>query len=141
MRMNATPIRSLTPWLAAVMALALAACATEEKKVDPNLFPANYKNEILLTMQRVVVDPTNIRGAFITDPILDPNGPIKRYYVCVRSDARGYNREYTGSKDRIAYFFGGQLSQLVDATPDQCGKAPYKPFPELEKLCQASKCE
>ena len=44
---------------------------------------------------------------------------------------------YTGSKDRIAYFYGGHLNQLVEATKEQCGNAAYKPFPELEKLCLA----
>jgi len=30
---------------------------------------------------------------------------------------------------------------LVEATKEQCGNAAYKPFPELEKLCQAKKCD
>ena len=50
-------------------------------------------------------------------------------------------RQYTGAKDRIGYFFGGHLNQLVDATKEQCGNAAYKPFPELEKICLGTKCE
>jgi hypothetical protein len=58
----------------------------------------------------------------------------------VRSDSRNANKEYMGSKDRIGFFYGGRLNQLVEATKEQCGNAAYKPFPELEKLCQARKC-
>ena len=47
------------------------------------------------------------------------------------------SRNYAGSTDRIAYFYGGHLNQLVEATKEQCGNAAYKPFPELEKLCLA----
>jgi hypothetical protein len=141
MKTSATHTRTATLWFMTMLAVVLAACSTEEKKVDPILFPTDYKNQILVTMPQILIDPTNVHDAFITEPILNPDGAVKVYYVCVRSNSRGYNREYTGSKDRIAYFFGGRLSQLVDATPEQCGKAPYKPFPELEKLCLGSKCE
>jgi len=30
---------------------------------------------------------------------------------------------------------------LIQASKEQCGNAAYKPFPELEKLCLATKCE
>ena len=46
-----------------------------------------------------------------------------------------------GSKDRIAYFFGGHLNQLIEASTEQCGNAAYKPFPELEKLCLAASAQ
>ena len=54
--------------------------------------------------------------------------------------ARDASRQYTGSTDRIAYFYGGHLNQLVEATKEQCGNAAYQPFPELEKICLAVKC-
>jgi hypothetical protein len=85
-------------------------------------------------------DPTNVRDAYISEPVLRRAGNDERYVVCVRSDSRDASRLYTGSKDRIAYFYGGHLNQLVEATKEQCGNAAYKPFPELEKLCQAKKC-
>ena len=122
---------------------ALAACSTDGKKddVEPNIFPAAYKQEILDTMMRVVMDTTNVRDAFITEPALRTVNKEQRYTVCVRSNSRNHDRQYVGSTDRIAYFFGGHLNQLIDATPEQCGKAAYKPFPELEQLCLAKKCE
>lgn len=132
--------------LAAVFAMTLAGCGANEylgkqKEVDPNVFPADYKKEIMDTLQHMLTDPTNVRGAFISEPALAPVGRDQRYLVCVRANSRGFQREYTGSKDRAAFFFAGHLNQLIDATKEQCGSAAYKPFPELEKLCLGKSCE
>jgi hypothetical protein len=127
--------------LVPALVMAVAACSSDSKKdtADPNIFPADYKQEILNTLSRTLDDPTNVRDAAISDPALS-GGKEQRYTVCVRFNPRNAARQYTGSSDRIAYFFGGRLNQLVEATKEQCGKAPYKPFPELEKLCQAKVC-
>jgi len=137
-------------FLLVAMLLALGGCSSvgslfgsskNEPVVDPNLFPANYKQEILDTMRTTLVEPSNVRDAFITDPVLAPVGGEQRYIVCVRANARNAALQYQGPKDRIGYFYGGHLNQLVDATPEQCARAPYKPFPELEHLCQAKSCQ
>ena len=129
--------------LSGLAALALAACSSDSKKAepDPNTLPINYKQEIIDTLTRMLDDPTNVRDAFISEPVLRTAGKDQRYVVCVRANARNINRDYAGSKDRIAYFFGGHLNQMIDATKEQCGNVPYKPFPELEKLCLGDKCE
>jgi hypothetical protein len=128
-------------WLAGGLALALAACAgSKTPEVNPNAVPTNYKQEILDTLAHTLGAPTNVRDAFVTDPTLTPVGKEQRYTACIRFNARDASRRYTGSTDRIAYFYAGHLNQLVDATVEQCGNAAYKPFPELEKLCLASKC-
>jgi hypothetical protein len=129
-----------------VLVLALAACAGDDylgkpKPVDPNIVPTDYKNEIIGTLKTVLTDPTNVKDAYISEPVLAPVNKDQRYIVCIRSNSRGYRREYLGSKDRVAYFYGGHLNQLVDATKDQCVNANYKPFPELEKLCLGKSCE
>ena len=124
-------------------AMSLLACSSGSKKEpeeNPNLFPSDYKNQILNTMTNSLDDPTNVRSAYISDPVLRPAGKEERYVVCVRSDSRDLSKRYTGAKDRIAIFYGGHLTQLIDATREQCGNAAYKPFPELENLCQAKKC-
>jgi hypothetical protein len=133
---------ALRLWLLAALTVALAACAADRKteNLDPNIFPANYKQEILDTLTNTLDYPANVRDAFITDPTLAPVGKDQRYIICVRYNSRNLRLQYTGSKDRIGYFYGGHLNQLIDATPEQCGHAPYKPFPELEHLCQAKKC-
>jgi hypothetical protein len=136
MRRNAASL-----WLVPAFAMALAACETKTPEIDPNMFPADFKKEILNTLKQTLDDPTNVRDAYISDPVLTPVEKSQRYTVCVRFNARDLSRQYAGSKDRIAYFYGGHLNQLVAATPEQCGNAAYKPFPELEKLCLTSKCK
>jgi hypothetical protein len=128
--------------LIAAVAVALAACSSDKKvpEENPNAFPADYKAEILTTMTASLEDPTNVRNAYISEPILRAAGREERYVVCVRSDSRNAYKEYAGTKDRFAIFYGGHLNQLIDATKEQCGSAIYKPFPELEHLCQARKC-
>jgi hypothetical protein len=135
-------IRAKSLCLLSVFAAAVAGCSSSGKPPaeDPNVFPSAYKDEILNTLTNLLDDPTNIRGAYISDPVLRTVGKDQRYTVCVRFDSRDANKQYLGSKDRIAFFYGGQLNQLVDASKEQCGNAAYKPFPELERLCQARKC-
>jgi hypothetical protein len=131
---------SRTATVLALLLVALGACSYDpNKEPDPNVFPKNYKAEIMVTLQRELDDPTNIRDAFITEPFLLQASRDQRYVVCVRSNSRNLNRDYTGIKDRIGYFYGGHLNQLIDATPEQCGKAAYKPWPELEKVCFSDK--
>jgi hypothetical protein len=129
--------------LLSALAVSLLACSSDKKQAEenPNVFPSDYKNEILTTLTSSLDDPTNIRSAYITDPFIRPAGKEQRYVVCVRSDSRNVARHYTGITDRIGYFYNGHLNQLVDATKEQCGNIAYKPFPELEKLCQAKKCD
>src|SRR5215470_701997 len=95
------------------LAASLVACSSDKKQAEenPNVFPANYKNEILLTMTNTLDDPTNIRGAYITDPFLRAAGKEERFIVCVRADTRNL----------VAVFYGGHLNQLVEATKEQCG--------------------
>lgn len=128
--------------LLSALAMALAACASggKEKDVDPNIFPTGFKQEVLTTLTDVFEDQTNVRDAYISDPTLTPVDKDRRYTVCVRYNARDASRQYMGSQARIGYFYGGHLTQLIEASKEQCGNAAYKPFPELEKLCQATKC-
>jgi hypothetical protein len=125
-----------------VMVGALAACtSSKEVPVDPNLFPTDYKREILDLLSNSLIDPTNIRNASISDPALAPVDKEQRYIVCLRYTPRDATRQYTGATERIGYFYGGHLNQLVEASQGQCSKAAYKPFPELEKLCRSEhKC-
>ena len=130
----------------ALAAIALGACSDfsfskPPPPAAPNIFPSDYKNEILQTLSVKLTDPTNVRDAGISDPVLlQVSEQEQRYAVCVRFNARDINRQYTGDQERIAYFYGGHLNQLVLATNGQCKSAVYKPWPELEKNCQAKKC-
>ena len=131
--------------LLAAFAIVLAACSSSSSKVEfvePNILPTNYKREILATLTPLLDDPTNVRDAFISAPVLTaiPGSKEQRYTICVRYNARDPNHRYMGVTDRIGYFYGGRLNQLIEATKEQCGNAAYKPFPELEKLCLAKQC-
>src|SRR5262245_18096137 len=132
-----------TACLLSFLAMGLIGCSgsgSKQSEENPNVFPVDYKKEILFTMTTTLENSANVRGAFISEPILSPAGTDQRYVVCVCSDSRNANNQYTGSTDRIGYFYAGHLNQLIEATKEQCGNAAYKPFPELEKLCQAKKC-
>jgi hypothetical protein len=130
-------------------ALALPACAGSSmsdwingkpKPVEANIAPTDYKLEIIATVQRTLDDPSNIREASLSDPQLQTFGTEQRYVACVRFNARDFTKRYVGAKDYLVYFFGGHLNQMIAATPEQCARAAYKPFPELEKLCAREKC-
>ncbi len=128
--------------LIAACGVALAACSSSSSvyTADPNVFPADYKKQILLTLTQTLDDPTNIKDAGITDPVLRTAGKEQRYAVCVRLNARDANRRYTGVKERIAYFYAGGLNQMVDADQGQCANAAYQAWAELEKYCLAKSC-
>jgi len=120
----------------------LAACSSDSNKTaeDPNVFPKDYQRELLLTLTNKLDDPTNVKDAGITDPVLRQAGKELRYTVCVRYNARNGSRHYEGVKERIAYYYGGSLNQLIAADQGQCQGAVYKPWPELEKYCLAKSC-
>jgi hypothetical protein len=129
--------------LAGLCAVALAACTPpKEIEPEPNVVPANYRQEIMETLIKVLDDPTNIKDAFVTDPFLSvaPGGRDPRYIVCIKYNPR-VNRQYIGTQERLATFFSGRLNQLVETGLEQCAKAAYKPFPELQKLCLARRCD
>jgi hypothetical protein len=110
-----------------LVALASAGCDHKERpKVDPNLFPTDYKSKIVKTLQTSLTDRSSFFGAAISPPVLKPFGAENRYVVCVR---------LSGNKpgEKMAIFFGGELNQFVDATEDVCRGAAYEPFPELER--------
>ena len=132
-------------WLAGLAALALAGCggsgmpdvsklgSGDKWTVEPNRFPADYKQDLLAQLRTELVDPTNVRSAFITEPALKPSGNESRYMVCLRYNARNSEGRYEGSKDTLILYYGGQINQMLEAG-DQCKNVPYQPFPELERL-------
>jgi len=142
----------LPPSAAVLLALVCAACSkasdmmdsftfmqTREPPVAQNIMPTDFKTQIIKTMPQIQEDPTALRGAFYSDPMLDPKGTVSVYTSCVRFEPRDVTKQYLGSRDYIAYYYGGRLQQFVPAQ-GQCGYAAYKPFPELEQACQKPRC-
>ena len=102
---------------------------------EANIYPDNYRADILSFLRTYQNDPTQIRGAGISEPALRPGAAGEsRYAVCVRYNARNAGGSYEGSKDRIVYFLAGRLDTMIEARREQCAAATYQPFPELEQL-------
>ncbi len=132
-------------WLAFVAVLMVGGCATEvgptpaELKAQweaQNVFPRNYRTDLMAYMRTYLNDPAHVRGAAVSQPQLKPIGPGERYVACVRYSAR-VDGKYAGSKDGAATYVSGKLDRYLD-TPievrELCKDATYGPFPELETL-------
>ena len=135
--------RAASLWLLSALAVGLAACSQDKfTTADPNLLPAKYKDEIVDTL-KILFDKNEtqtVTNAMISDPALRPVGSEQRYTVCVRYTAHGTAYNLSANAERIAFFYGGHLNQLVEATKEQCGNAAYKPFPELNAVCLGKGC-
>jgi hypothetical protein len=132
-------------WLALAAVLVVGGCATEvgptpaELKAQweaQNVFPQNYKADLMAYMRTYLNDPTHVRGAAVSQPQLRTVGPGERYVACVRYEAR-VDGKYAGSKDGAATYVSGKLDRYLDApieVRELCKDAAYAPFPELETL-------
>jgi hypothetical protein len=117
---------------AALLAIALGACAAQDAKIEDNILPTDYKPKIVGRLVLQLENLKGIRDAYIAEPALRPRGAFNRYIVCIRFDARDRHDEYQGNKEYAAFYYQGQLTQIVDASREMCDGALYRPFPELE---------
>ena len=129
-------------WLIAPpLAFALNACLYTEKKPQENVLPTSYKPEIIEMVRGSLTDPTNIRDAAISEPVLKPIAGTTRYVVCFRYNPKDGGGQYEGIKNVAAVFYSGQITQIINSTPEQCGGVAFQPFPEMQKLCRAIDCK
>jgi hypothetical protein len=119
--------------------LTLCACRGSDDKVQENILPANVKPDILEMLHGSLEDPTNIRDAAISEPVLKQVAGSTRYVVCMRFNARDARGQYTG-RNLAAVYFSGRITQIIRSTDEQCGGVAYQPFPELQKLCREVVC-
>jgi len=98
--------------------------------VDPNPFPANYQNQVALLLRTTLADRADFNGALIAAPALKPvvDSSNLHYVVCVQLN--GHNER----KSKAVIYLAGEPTQYVDATPQQCGDAAYRPFTELQAV-------
>jgi hypothetical protein len=120
-----------------VGAAAISACSVgrltgdDSSSDDPvNVSEASYKPDILAMLRVYINDPTQMRDAAISQPI----GRTRRFIICLQLNAKNRTGEYLGSKEYVAIFVQGRLDQLIEAKPEQCSTAAYRPFPEAENL-------
>jgi hypothetical protein len=133
--------------LLAAIAFLLVACAHHhqeqpgaygsEEEINTN--PTNYKTDIMAAMRAYLNDPSGIRDASISEPVLKPASPSmpERYVACLRFNAKKSATVYAGTKEIAALFLAGRFDQFVDTPKEEqalCANATYTPFPELEKL-------
>jgi hypothetical protein len=86
-------------------------------------------------------DPTGIRDAAVSPPVLKQAGSETRYVVCVRFNPKKNSTDYAGSKELAAVFLVGRFDHFNDVPKEQadaaknlCAGVAYTPFPELQKL-------
>jgi hypothetical protein len=126
------PLRCLSLLLAT--ALALGGCGHNAPDSDSgiNVYPANYKSDILSAMHAYLNDPTGIRDASISEPTLKSS--LSRYVVCLKFTAKKNAKEYAAPKEIAAIFLAGRFDRFIDTPKDECAGVTYTAFPELQKL-------
>lgn len=144
-------------------ALGLAGCTTElgptqaELRANwdaQNVFPQNYKNDLLAFLRTYLNNPQGVREAAVSPPALKRVGPGERYVVCLHYNARDTFGKYAGRKEAAAVFVAGKLDRFAElarerpesgeegaasaerprAPRELCKDATFAPFPELETL-------
>src|SRR5215813_5672378 len=104
--------------LGMAVAVALAGCGSaqlpKEREASINVYPDNYRTDLLAALHTYVSDPINIRDAYVSDPAIWPIGKLNRYAACVRFNARNSDGRYAGSRDVLAVFVSGRFDQFVD---------------------------
>jgi hypothetical protein len=105
-----------------------------------NVYPANYRAELLAYLRTYLNDPSGVREAQVSEPVLRSVGPGNRYVVCVRFNPRKVGGGYAGAREHMVVYVGGKLDRFVElrgeqqAKGEQCSGATYAAFPELESL-------
>ena len=122
-----------------IIALALSACAGGQHKTDEegiNAYPNNYKTDILAAMRVYLGDPTAIRDASISEPVLKPASLTmpSRYMLCLRFNPKKTATVYEGMREVAAVFVAGRFDQFIETPKELCAGVTYAPFPELEML-------
>jgi hypothetical protein len=126
-----------------IVALALSACAGGHHRTDEaggdegvNAYPTNYKTDILAAMRVYLNDPTAIRDASISEPVLKSATLTmpSRYMLCLRFNPKKTATVYEGMREVAAVFVAARFDQFVETPKDICAGVTYAPFPELEKL-------
>jgi hypothetical protein len=124
------------------LGVTISACASGSYEVSEevrkaeweakNLYPQAYRAEIIAYLRTYLNDPTGVKEAAISEPVLGPMGLGNRYVSCVRYHAKG-GGELGSARDHLAVFVQGKLDAFKDGK-DQCSGATYVPFPELETM-------
>jgi hypothetical protein len=121
----------LTAMAAALAAVTVAGCSSTKKQAaapapDPNAFPADYRIQIARFLATELTNRADFRGALISAPVLKPVGASQHYVVCLQFNG------HSQIKNKVAIYLAGDITQFIDAKPEQCADAAYQPYKELE---------
>ncbi len=132
-------------WLALLALLAVGGCATDDGPTQAqleaqwnaqNVAPQHYKEDVLAFMRTYLNDPTHIRDAGISSPVVKKVGPGPRYVACLRYNARDGQGKYGGAKTGAAIYVAGKLDRFLDGKQAKplCEGVTFAPFPALAHL-------
>ena len=99
---------------------------------DPNVVPVNYRSTLLAFLRRSLTNRADFRGAMISEPAIKPVEGSQHYVVCVQFNPQ------SKIKTKAAVYLSGQMTQFIDAAPEQCADAAYQPFTELDAASPAT---
>ena len=137
--------RTARLFLLCALGALLAGCPQERPPtVESNVYPTEYKREIITTLRTDVFsknDTARVTNAMIAGPVLEQTGKDQHYSACISYTAHGAQPGLSTNATRIAYFYGGHLNQIIPADGGQCAKANYQPFPELNAVCAGTGCK
>jgi hypothetical protein len=117
----------------ALLATSVAGCSFNTQhpvtpKVDPNLYPQNYRKQVAVYLSQELSDRADFRGARISQAVLKQVGDSQHYVVCLQFNG------HSQIKSKVAIYLSGDITQFIDSTPELCGDAAYTPFTELEQV-------
>ncbi len=123
------------------LTLLLGGCTAQQRQAltgddanGANATPVNYKADIAAAMHSYLNDPTGVRDAAVSPPVLKTTGNVARYVACVQFNPKKNAREYAGVKTIAAVFLAGRFDHFVDTPKTECSGAAFAPFPELQRL-------
>ena len=125
-------MRNLTVLLSLIFALGACGHDLVPDGDGINVYPTNYKKDILAAMHAYLNNPTGIRDAVISEPVL--KSLLNRYVACLRFTPKKNVSEYGATREIAAVFMGGRLDRFVDLPKTECIGATYAAFPELQNL-------
>jgi hypothetical protein len=130
-------------WSMLLTILLLGGCAAitqrAEREALINVEPKDYKADIIAFLRTYLNDPSQIREAGVSEPMLKTVGTDNRYVVCLRYNAKTTLGRYAGARDRLAVFVSGRFDRIVENAREQCKDVALAPFPELERLTRLTR--
>jgi hypothetical protein len=128
------PLRNVSMLLSLLFALSACGHNVLTDDDDINVYPTNYKSDILAAMHAYLKNPTGIRDAAISEPTIKSSGSVNRYVACLRFTPKKNASEYGGTREIAAVFMGGRLDRFVDLPKTECTGITYAAFPELQNM-------